>query len=327
MSEPIRLPNELWIRVLQNLRADDDLPFLWITCRHVNSVFRHAVESTFQTRLLPKLRINFTLGKNPTRDSQNETNLGTGDYHPPMQSDRRSSGFPLACEFKFQSLLEDGKTAILSVYDLLEKLVPVARKRMREVVSERHIEIPSHNLQIRREVTDGPIPHLSFDGEKMEVSCDWKELFSAFYGEEFLYHSLMGAAIEARKPRLDGLKTMVAEEEMGVEQVIMRVFATFAALDKVARKTARRARIKKQWADIDPEWTFERDGDQDEETRVLKDLKQYRKLASFEEWSDDEEEEDDENADTDDEDEDAGIAEEWETDDDQEWESDAETDE
>lgn len=63
MSTPIRLPNELWIRILQDINADPDLPFLYITCRHVNSVFRDAVESMFRDRMLPKLRINFSLGK------------------------------------------------------------------------------------------------------------------------------------------------------------------------------------------------------------------------------------------------------------------------
>lgn len=239
-----------------------------------------------------------------------------------MEDDRRASGFPLACEFEFQRLLENNRTAILGVDDLPDELVPVARRRMREVVSETQIEIPCHNIQIRRDITDGPIPGLSFDGDAMEISCDWKALFSAFYGEEFLYHSLLGIAIEGRKPWLEGLKGMVDKKEMDDQQVIMNALNAFAADDKSARKTARRARIKKQWADIDPEWSFKRDGDQEEETRVLKSLQQYRHWASFADFSD-EENEDDEDGD---EDEDAGSAEEWETDDDQESDSDAETD-
>jgi hypothetical protein len=252
-------------------------------------------------------------------------NINAGDYQPPMQNDRRSSAYPLQCEFEFQRLSEDSQTAILGLDDYPEDLVPVARKRMREVVSETQIEIPSHNIQIRRDITDGPIPGFSFDGDKMEMTCDWKALFSAFYGEEFLYHSLLGQAMEGRMPWLDELKSMVDTKEMDPEQVMMRALDGFAADDKSARKTARRARIKKQWADIDPEWSFERDGDQEEETRALKSLQQCRQWASLEEFSDDEDEEDGGNEDEDDDDDD-GSAEEWETDDDQELDSEADMD-
>lgn len=232
-----------------------------------------------------------------------------------MQDDRRLSAVPLACEFEFHHLLADDQTAVLSVDQLPDDLVPVARKRMRESVSKTSIEIPCHYIQIRRDITDGPIPGLLFDSEEMELSCNWKALFTAFYGEEFLYHSLLGKAVEGRRPWLDGLKAMVDRKEMDHQHVIMKAFDAFAADDKAARKTARRARIKRQWSHIDPEWSFARDGNQEEETRVLKSLQQYRQWAGFEEWSDEEGEgEDDSNLNS-------GSTEEWETDDDQEWES------
>lgn len=56
------LPTEIWFRVLQTLHADEDLPFLWITCRHVSKTFRDVTESIFQERFLPKLRLDFQLG-------------------------------------------------------------------------------------------------------------------------------------------------------------------------------------------------------------------------------------------------------------------------
>jgi hypothetical protein len=57
------LPNELWIRVLQDLDNEEDIAVLWTTCRHVCTAFKDATESIFRERHLPKTRINFDLGK------------------------------------------------------------------------------------------------------------------------------------------------------------------------------------------------------------------------------------------------------------------------
>jgi len=60
------LPNELWIRVLQNLDDDDGIAELW-ACRHVCTAFKDATESIFRDRHLPKTRLNFNLGKKAIR--------------------------------------------------------------------------------------------------------------------------------------------------------------------------------------------------------------------------------------------------------------------
>ena len=57
------LPNEIWIRVLQNLDNDDDIAELWTTCRHVCTAFKEVTESIFRERHLPRTRFDFNLGK------------------------------------------------------------------------------------------------------------------------------------------------------------------------------------------------------------------------------------------------------------------------
>ncbi|KAE8447021.1 hypothetical protein EG329_011155 [Mollisiaceae sp. DMI_Dod_QoI] len=288
------LPNELWIRVLRSLDTDDDLSFIWITCRHVCSVFKDASESVFLEKLLPKLRIDFQLG----------------DYLPPMRGGRRQSALPLSCEFEFQHLSEDNNTATLCVdKEMPDELKPITRKRMRESMAESHLEIPLHIIQIRRDINDGPISGLSIDYDKLELSCNWREVFTAFYGEEFLYHKLLTQAVAGRESWLAELKAKVDKKEMDPQQVIMKAINGFAEDNMLARKMARRARVKRQFAEFDgTEWDFSRDGDEDGEERVLKSLAQLRQFASFEEWSDDED-------DVDDEDGEDGSGVEWETED------------
>lgn len=56
------LPNELWTQILENLRADEDLPTLWKRCRNVNTAFRDAAETIFREQHLPKTKFYFFLG-------------------------------------------------------------------------------------------------------------------------------------------------------------------------------------------------------------------------------------------------------------------------
>jgi hypothetical protein len=59
------LPNELWIRVLENLAADQDdhgLLTLWYSCRQVNTAFKEAAEFIFRETQLPNVLLYFELG-------------------------------------------------------------------------------------------------------------------------------------------------------------------------------------------------------------------------------------------------------------------------
>jgi DNA-binding XRE family transcriptional regulator len=62
-NQTATLPNEIWIRVLQNLDNDEEICDLWTTCRHVCTAFRDATESIFRERHLPKTRFHFDLGE------------------------------------------------------------------------------------------------------------------------------------------------------------------------------------------------------------------------------------------------------------------------
>jgi hypothetical protein len=62
-KQSLSLPNEIWIRVLENLsQKEEDLPDAWMSCRHVSTAFKGAVESIFRERHLSKTWIVFRLG-------------------------------------------------------------------------------------------------------------------------------------------------------------------------------------------------------------------------------------------------------------------------
>ncbi|KAF8848962.1 hypothetical protein BDZ45DRAFT_753265 [Acephala macrosclerotiorum] len=300
------LPNELWIRILRSLDTGDDLSFLWVKCRHVNTTFKDATESIFREKLLPKLRINFMLG----------------EYVPPARDDRRFPAVPLSCEFEFESLSADRRTAILSLdeeinEDMVDDLKLLIQKRLRQLMGESHIEMPKHTVQIRRDVNDGPIPGVAVDYDTLKLSCNWRELFSVFYGEEFLYHKFSADAASKKLGWLKDLREKVDKKEMDAMAVIQKALHAFADDSSIARKMARRARVTRQFVEWNgTEWDFARDGDEEQEEEILKNLQQFRQWASLGEWSDDEEADDDSEEDDDDSvEEESG--EEWETDDDE----------
>lgn len=201
----------------------------------------------------------------------------------------------LGADFDFSSLSEDGITATFTVdtEHLPEDLHPRARRRLREYLGYMDIDFPKHTVEIRRDVNDGPIPGLSIDYDKLELSCNWRELFNAFYTEEYLYHKFTADAIKKRESWVAELKSRVDRGELDPMSVMTKVFTAFGDDTKESRKLARRARICWQFKQKDgTEWDFRRDGDEAEERKCLAELQNVRFQASFAEFSDDGSEED-----------------------------------
>ncbi|KAK0104272.1 hypothetical protein ONS96_005364 [Cadophora gregata f. sp. sojae] len=282
------LPNELWTQILENLRADEDLPTLWKSCRNVSTIFRDAAESIFREQHLPKTNIYFFLGEFLADNSDEE------DHEERLEIRH------LVADFNFSSLSEDRATATFTVDtdELPENLHPRVRKRLREYVNNMNIEVPRHTVQIRRDVNDGPIPGLTMDYDKLELSCDWRELFGAFYSEEYLYHKFTAKALTDRALWLTELKSKVDRGELDPMKVMTQALTAFADDSKDCRKLARRVRIGWQFKKHDgTEWDFGRDGDEAEEKRCLAELQKFRHFSSLEEFSDDDSEEGDEEED------------------------------
>lgn len=55
-----KLPTEVWLRVLQHVKADKTE--LWTSVRHVSRAFKESVETIFRERHLPKTYIHIDLG-------------------------------------------------------------------------------------------------------------------------------------------------------------------------------------------------------------------------------------------------------------------------
>ena len=178
------------------------------------------------------------------------------------------------------------------------QLILPTRERIQEYLDNMDIADPKHTIKIRRDVLDGPIPNLSYNKTTCELSCNWRDLFTAFYGEEALARRLTNKWLDSKVAYLEGLKAKMRRGEMGAERIISAAISEIGSGEEICRRNARRVRMRHQFRGLDGRtWDSERDGDSRTELDALAKLGTLRGLAligafSDEEYSDEWEDED-----------------------------------
>ncbi|TVY52887.1 hypothetical protein LSUE1_G009920 [Lachnellula suecica] len=284
------LPPELWIKVLKNLNEENDLPALWISYRHVCKTFQDAVESIFIEKHLPKTWLRWNLGD---------------------LWDEEDGNVILTVEFEFGNLSEDNSIAFFKgdfEGKYSAKIRHLLQRQISDTTSIPAVIEPSHEIQVHHDLNDTPIPGLQLNPENMQLSVNWRELYTRFYGEEQLYHK----GLEKWTSNKDTWKKDLAEQtgkgQIGTMDAVRRAIEAFASGSEESRKIARRARIWRQFRDNGEDWDYEKMGDLEEEERVLKALAQARQMAELTFDSEFDADEGEEGSGSDEEDED----EEWE---------------
>lgn len=165
------------------------------------------------------------------------------------------------------------------------------------------IEEPQHYVQVHRDLNDTPIPGFSIDYEKLELTCDWRGLYTIFYGEEKLYGKYTKAWVEEKEDWTKSMREQVERGELDMMEAIKRAMHAFGNGSDNSRKKARRARMKHQFRERGEEPDF--DIPNGLENDLLNRMALARQMASLE--NDSEYEFDGENEDED-------KSGEWETD-------------
>lgn len=173
------------------------------------------------------------------------------------------------------------------------------------------IHTTKHVIQIRHNINDTPIPGLSFtfdnlkegddadksknsdtstpeepkDPQQIKLGCNWRDLYTRFYGEERLSSKKQGAWVADLK---------VKKDQGEPQPDMMESMQQFFAMYQESKKLARRARIRRQveeWKEYPSSERFRHDSTPKEEKVALMILSGRQQDASLEEFSDDEEEE------------------------------------
>jgi len=198
--------------------------------------------------------------------------------------------------------------------DAAEEYHEMIRERLRHYIEENNIEAPRHTIQIKYDLTDGPIPGLSLDYENFTLSCNWHELFTIFYAEIQLTSKTNHDWVKSQESRMLGLRAQMESGQLDMMSTLMQAMTEFASSNDKGLKLARRARIKRRFKELDIDWDPEADGYPSEEKVLLKHLAEVRELIGFEEFSD--AEGDDEEAVDEEDEEEEDEEDEWEDDDD-----------
>lgn len=103
-------------------------------------------------------------------------------------------------------------------------------------------ERPKRIIRIHADITDGPIPSLSFNPENLQLSYNWREMFTIFYGEQRIYHKLLDAWAKEHEDGVLDLEIWI--ERMTLDALNAPTEHEHAASNNRDFKTARRVRIR-----------------------------------------------------------------------------------
>jgi len=138
-------------------------------------------------------------------------------------------------------------------------------------------------------VKDTPLPAPIMDYEQWELSVDWCELYTRFWGEEKVYVAYLQKFVREKEAWGLDMRAKVERGELDMMAVMVQGMHTFADGSFRAKKMARRARIRQQYR-LEEAYDYDLDyiRDEDEEGSVLERLKMQDFGLNFAEFSDDE---------------------------------------
>ncbi|MCJ1395584.1 hypothetical protein MMC18_008470 [Xylographa bjoerkii] len=187
----------------------------------------------------------------------------------------------------FRRLSADSSRAYFSDDEILDKYRGEIRGRLQSRRRDRATQsyAPVHTVSVRRILNDTELPDFAFHSEELEVSCDWKGLFSALLYEEQLYQTKLHVLCESEgKDTATRLRAALDADSLDMEGAFRSMLYQYSSSNDVARRDARRQRLSRQIASDLSESPLVRSMEPD----VLRQLKDARFHSSFDEYSDDE---------------------------------------
>ena len=199
---------------------------------------------------------------------------------------------PLDISFEFDRVSDDKSVAFFMVnHPVDSKWKETIIHELQRSTNSRQLESTIHTVRVRNHLNDTPVPRIHIDYEKMELSCDWRALFTHLYAEEVLCSNLMlnNDKLDAAKYQM---RDQIAAGQLDAGKAIEEALKLFGGMMDDNRKMARRARIWRLYEhNPDPKnpnfhWEAGQSNLQTEK-RILEELKNAMFGASFDSDSDD----------------------------------------
>ncbi|KAG5639062.1 hypothetical protein H0H81_007320 [Sphagnurus paluster] len=265
-TRPPRLPNEL-IRMI--LCSVGDLPFLWVECRAVSKSFNTIVHEIFfhrhlrrtslrinAGRLIQSFHIDLLTTRAPRKGKWFRGPPGSAPYH-------------LDAVFRFEKLDPRNPWRAIFVDPVCAIPKTVSRiKKMFQYGPQAHS--PAILIQIRRMVNDTAVPGLVLNLERLErleLSCDWRGMYSAFFREEREFNRRWNSWTDS--PQMQFMAHQMAKrigcQELTAAQGHKELYKQSVVAAPDFRKILRRARIAREVRENHGILRWKWKGDEDDE--------------------------------------------------------------
>ncbi|KAF2461744.1 hypothetical protein BDY21DRAFT_3 [Lineolata rhizophorae] len=266
------LPPEIWVRIL---KSHNQPGHLWNKCRQVSRSFRDWVDQVFlEKQQLQKVSIDF--------------------HFSAALSSRTGFEHPLALKMTLDRLSEDKTGAIFKHrttteiwgddQEMVSTMKDKARNTFRGYQTGHLIQRPRHVIKVRRSALDSDLPDLQFDYQTVEISFDWRKMFTDFYAEVAYCERLRIERLNTIIPEAARQRELIGLGLCDPTKSMMEMMNAFADIVHDATKDARRFRIRKLLLDRFGEETSESWDPDDEpgiENKALEELKEINFALGF----------------------------------------------
>ncbi|KAF1949534.1 hypothetical protein CC80DRAFT_457311 [Byssothecium circinans] len=231
------LPPELWIRILT---FNTSLVHLWTSCRHTSHTFLAYTEQVFAEHAIRNTFIDFHLEKYNLGGKSKRPEIPTSFSHFELGVKRedggREKGKVVFKDKRRRSEIGGGKR---KEYDRM-------MERWEGNVRGWRAEMPSFTISVDGMVSDTEIPELDIDISKREITFDWRRMYTLFFREQALFHTLKQCWHTETNAKIQANDARIAKnEKLGISDYPL----PWAAAEIELRKQIRRKRLSDYYAE------------------------------------------------------------------------------
>jgi len=261
-----KFPADIFYHVLMYVGTQvDDLVWLWRSCRAVSHDFEDAVERVFITRHLSKTFLS----------------VNGGVAHDKKQDDRTRA------IYRDKQITDHAKPFVVEhLKSVFKHDIPVGK--------------PKITIQIRHHANDTLVPDLVPNWDDLEMTVNWRGMYSEWYREEEEHSRRLEAYVEASKLEMVGMREKFERGEINEGQLLRWTFKTMGNAHQALWKEVRTERIARNVCS--QPGTRANTGAVDSDMKGCEHLQAMRSNIQFQKFSDDEEDGEEEDGERDDDD-------------------------
>lgn len=191
-ATPAPLPVELQTKIVNYLvtSKERDIGFLWTSVRNVSKTFRSIVDELVAKKHLKHTSIQYPLGEQTMHTCRDFLQLIVRTDWIYLEEGGKLA---MTTEFEFDRISPENPNIAIFKAEVADEYKHHIKDALEGagVKWDANFYRPPHIVYIRCSANDTELPNYSIDLENFELSCDWKDMFTAFWYEEKFVDTLL----------------------------------------------------------------------------------------------------------------------------------------